>query len=98
MVHELLNIQNGRVDLALVPDIQPELKVCLNQVYLLWHFFYPSPLGNNPDITVRSLFCVELPEYLWRSWYVVKNICSIISIQIDVAIGYQFNCGYETLC
>jgi hypothetical protein len=29
MVHELLGIQNGRVDLSLVPDIQPELKVCL---------------------------------------------------------------------
>lgn len=28
MVHELLGIQNGRVDLNLVPDIRPELKVC----------------------------------------------------------------------
>lgn len=27
MVHELLGIQNGRVDLHLVPDVQPELKV-----------------------------------------------------------------------
>lgn len=27
MVHELLGIQNGRVDLSLVPDIRPELKV-----------------------------------------------------------------------
>ncbi|KAF8532090.1 putative vacuolar protein sorting protein VpsB [Gautieria morchelliformis] len=26
MVHELLNIQNGRVDLSLVPDIRPELR------------------------------------------------------------------------
>ncbi|KAF8512852.1 vacuolar protein sorting-associated protein 45 [Hysterangium stoloniferum] len=26
MVHELLNIQNGRVDLTLVPDIRPELR------------------------------------------------------------------------
>ncbi|GJJ13177.1 hypothetical protein Clacol_007428 [Clathrus columnatus] len=26
MVHELLNIQNGRVDLSLVPEIRPELK------------------------------------------------------------------------
>lgn len=29
MVHELLGVQNGRVDLSLVPDIRPELKVCL---------------------------------------------------------------------
>ena len=27
MVHELLNIQNGRVDLSLVPEIRPELRV-----------------------------------------------------------------------
>jgi hypothetical protein len=30
MVHELLNIQNGRIDLSLVPDIRPELRVCLH--------------------------------------------------------------------
>jgi len=29
MVHELLGIINGRVDLSLVPDISPELKVCI---------------------------------------------------------------------
>jgi hypothetical protein len=28
MVHELLGIQNGRVDLRMVPDIRPELSVC----------------------------------------------------------------------
>lgn len=28
MVHELLGIQSGRVDLSLVPDIRPELSVC----------------------------------------------------------------------
>lgn len=27
MVHELLGIVNGRVDLSMVPDIQPDLKV-----------------------------------------------------------------------
>lgn len=27
MVHELLGIQNGRVDLSLVPDIRPDLRV-----------------------------------------------------------------------
>jgi hypothetical protein len=27
MVHELLGIQNGRVDMSLVPDIVPELSV-----------------------------------------------------------------------
>lgn len=27
MVHELLGIQNGRVDLSKVPDVNPELSV-----------------------------------------------------------------------
>ncbi len=31
MVHELIGIQNGRVDLSLVPDIRSELKVCFVQ-------------------------------------------------------------------
>ena len=33
MVHELLGVQNGRVDLSLVPDIRPELKVCRPSMY-----------------------------------------------------------------
>lgn len=32
MVHELLGIQNGRVDLSLVPDIRQELHVRLTQI------------------------------------------------------------------
>jgi hypothetical protein len=28
MVHDLLGIRNGRVNLSLVPDIRPELSVC----------------------------------------------------------------------
>lgn len=31
MVHELLGIKNGRVDLSDVPDVRPELKVCMVQ-------------------------------------------------------------------
>jgi vacuolar protein sorting-associated protein 45 len=33
MVHELLGINNGRVDLRDVPEIRPELKVCLLCVF-----------------------------------------------------------------
>jgi len=29
MVHELLGIKNGRVNLSHVPDVRPEFKVCL---------------------------------------------------------------------
>ena len=34
MVHELLGIRNGRVDMSQVPDIRPELSVCY---YMIWH-------------------------------------------------------------
>lgn len=37
MVHELLGIQNGRVDLSLVPDIRPELSVILLYRITLQH-------------------------------------------------------------
>ena len=41
MVHELLGIQNGRVDLSTVPDIRPELKV---RSLSLTPFIPPAPL------------------------------------------------------
>lgn len=34
MVHELLGIQNGRVDLSKVPEIQPELSVSWIEIFL----------------------------------------------------------------
>lgn len=34
LVHELLDIQNGRVDLGLVPDIRPELRVRLSSCFI----------------------------------------------------------------
>lgn len=38
MVHELIGIRNGRVDLSGVPDIKPELKVILPQSSRKKHF------------------------------------------------------------
>lgn len=37
MVHELLGIQNGRVNLSMVPGIQPELSVRILLFILLFH-------------------------------------------------------------
>lgn len=44
MVHELLGIQNGRVDLSKVPEIRPELSVS-------WMGLRPLPQGlmRSPD-------------------------------------------------
>lgn len=49
MVHELLGIQNGRVDLSAVPDVRPELKVSpetLVRVLLLRYVFNFFNTGN----------------------------------------------------
>lgn len=51
MVHELLGIHNGRVNLSMVPDIRPELKVhfsCCNLVFFIRNFS-----GNHPDPSNR---------------------------------------------
>lgn len=34
MVHEVLGIKSGRVDLSHIPDIRPELKVCYAKVFI----------------------------------------------------------------
>ena len=47
MVHELLGINNGRVDLSKVPDIRPELKVSG-----IWR--YPKDQKFNPSV-IRTL-------------------------------------------
>lgn len=48
MVHELLGIQNGRVDLSKVPDIQPELSVN-------WTLFFVSARTDNyQEITLTT--------------------------------------------
>jgi hypothetical protein len=54
MVHELLGIQNGRVDLRMVPDIQQELSVSL----MLSSELSPSiqPTGNNANDLNRPVF------------------------------------------
>ncbi len=48
MVHELLGVQNGRVDLSLVPDIRPELKVHYYSLY----GFSPSLIVLVQEVTL----------------------------------------------
>ena len=49
MVHELLNIQNGRVDLSLVPDIRPDLRVCRLSITMQTPF-----LNSSQEITLTT--------------------------------------------
>lgn len=56
MVHELLEIHNGRVDLSKVPENRPELSVCNTLSYSL--VFLPSNEklpGNHTDNKYRSI-------------------------------------------
>jgi len=46
-VHELLGIHNGRVNLSMVPDIRPELSVCL--VKFCTARFLMTDIGNYPN-------------------------------------------------
>lgn len=49
MVHELLGIRNGRVDLSDVPDIRPELKVVI-----------PCAIAKQKLIYHRRLYCSKI--------------------------------------
>lgn len=47
MVHELLGIHNGRVNLSMVPDIRPELSVCVFKFCTA--LFLRADIGNYTD-------------------------------------------------
>lgn len=53
MVHETLGIQNGRVDLSLVPDIRPELKVC--QCIYSCRIYFTQVFASHPPRKLHSL-------------------------------------------
>jgi len=63
MVHELLNIQNGRVDLSLVPEIRPELKVIIYHASVM--LALTPAIGNYPNSTNRSLLCISTSQHIW---------------------------------
>ena len=63
MVHELLGIQNGRVDLGLVPDIRPELKVSYYHVLTCPSAHHSS--GNYLDVIYRPVFPPTASSNFW---------------------------------
>jgi hypothetical protein len=66
MVHEILDIHNGRVDLSNVPDIRPELRVRVPSSFLYRRILTPSSsTGNNPTPPIRSLLPVQSSLKLW---------------------------------
>jgi vacuolar protein sorting-associated protein 45 len=80
MVHELLGINNGRVDLSEVPDVRPELKVG-PQILSSAPFFFSimfdlmSLAGNRPLPRSGSLFQEEHVHELWRPRWQHQRLC-----------------------
>src|SRR5260221_8557949 len=51
MVHELLGIRNGRVDMSQVPDIRPELSV---RYHMIWHVECQASPETLQEITLTT--------------------------------------------
>ena len=100
MVHELLGIQNGRVDLSLVPDIRSELSVSL----LSASCFTPWLTSLYPGNNINDIHGPILPGapscHLWRPRDVIEELCPVLSVAIACTIPYidKFHFGYETIC
>jgi len=65
MVHELLGIQNGRVDLSKIPDIRPELAVSQLLHALSSRLSLFILTGDNPYPIYRPILPKSSPRYLW---------------------------------
>ena len=65
MVHELLGIRNGRVDLSTVPDIRSELKVCLF-IHLDFLMITDISSGNHSYDPNGPFLCIQPPIYFRR--------------------------------
>jgi hypothetical protein len=54
MVHELLGIENGRVNLSDVPDVRPEFKVCYPSIYACGECTDTTRISSCHKIKIRS--------------------------------------------
>jgi hypothetical protein len=91
MVHELLGIHNGRVDLSMVPDIRPELSVCLFR-FAFAHILMPC-IGNNLDNDYRPFLSSSLPCDVRRPGHFPEELCPIISVAFPrpIIVVYKLN-------
>jgi hypothetical protein len=64
MVHELLGIRNGRVDMSRVPDIRPELSVRYHARGVSNIQSHRNPIGNHVDYINGSVLPSTSPGNL----------------------------------
>ena len=101
MVHELLGIQNGRVDLSKVPEIRPELSVSgMVSLPFLQSSCARRILGNHIDNKHRPFLPITLPLYLWGTWNFIEGLCPAISVSFHCPrpIFNYLHFRYETFC
>lgn len=65
MVHELLGINNGRVDLSDVPDVRPELKVSWSSICKPFSLVLTGMIGDCIIPRPRSFFQSEYVPQFW---------------------------------
>lgn len=99
MVHELLGIQNGRVDLSLVPEIRPELSVCLLLMPPNFFFAEVSLSGDSFDNHNRPIFSNTSSGNVWRPRNITQGLCSVLPVPLhgSYSFKYKFDFGHEEI-
>lgn len=98
MVHELIGIQNGRVDLSSVPDIRQELSVSFGSSRLA-NFEQDMSVGSHAYYFHRSILPSASSRNFWGFRHFAEGLCAIIPVAIfgPLPILDQLNFRYEAV-
>jgi len=98
MVHELIGIHNGRVNLSLVPDIRPELAVGTGAGLSVTEFLMSFVGGHTVD--KHGLFLPSTPpRHVWGPRNAPQDIRPDVPIKNpgSHSIEYPIHRGHETV-
>lgn len=87
MVHELIGVQNGRVDLSQAPGIQSELRV--REYSAFGVFGLNSQTGSHAHYFNRPILPRAPSCNIWGPWHVVEIIRPIISDPVLGSISFR---------
>lgn len=99
MVHELIGISNGRVNLSLIPDIRPELSVSLLH-WFTHKTILKTFLGSHIVHKHRLFLPGTSPSHVWRPRDTPQDLRPNVPIQIPSSrsIKHPIHRGHETIC
>ena len=98
MVHELLSIRNGRVDMSRVPGIRPELSVRCGSSSVVERPISPfCHTGNYIDDINGPIFPSTSSRNLWRPRDGSQVVCPVVpgTLRCATTIFNQFDNGNE---